>query len=104
MSLNNFFTRPLLAFIPYYKGNTDAYRGRISYHGIVYDNVLLRYDQLAQRVVVLTPVEGVYSMPEQDHVDWLEIDGHRFVHDPDLGKKNAECENGSNCREMPWFA
>ena len=131
MSLNNFFTRPLLALacmtavvhnsgaqetvssasefariyvgalepqydiwswqdIPYYKGNTDAYRGRISYHGIVYDNVLLRYDQLAQRVVVLTPVEGVYSMPEQDHVDWFEIDGHRFVHDPEDGSRYAQ--------------
>ena len=32
--------------LPYYKGNTTMYRGRISYHGVVYDNVLMRFDQL----------------------------------------------------------
>ena len=38
--------------IPYYKGDTNMYEGRISYYGVVYDHVKLRFDQLMQRVVV----------------------------------------------------
>ena len=57
--------------IPYYKDNTDMYKGRISYHGVVYDDVQLRFDQLKQCVVVLPPGEKVICMPEQEFVDWL---------------------------------
>ena len=67
--------------IPYYKGNTDMYKGRVSYHGVVYDNVELRFDQLEQRVVVLSPVGHVFCLPEQKYIDWFEMDGHRYVHD-----------------------
>ena len=31
---------------PYYKENADMYTGRISYQGVVYDHVKLRFDQL----------------------------------------------------------
>ena len=58
------------------------YQGRISYFGVVYDQVRLRYDQLEQRVIVLTPVGNVFCLPEQKHIDWFEMDGHRYVHDP----------------------
>ena len=69
--------------IPYYKGNTNFYNGRISYHGVVYDHVLLRFDQLKQRVVVLSPVSNVFCLPEQVYVDWFEMDGRRYLHDPE---------------------
>lgn len=84
--------------IPYYKGNTDAYRGRVSYHGIVYDDVLLRFDQLAQRVVVLSPGGNVFCLPEQDHIDWFEMDGHRYMHDPEDNSRYAYllCDGKSN--------
>jgi len=84
--------------IPYYKGNTDAYRGRVSYYGIVYDDVLLRFDQLAQRVVVLSPGGNVFCLPEQDHIDWFEMDGHKYVHDPEDGSRYAYllCDGKSN--------
>ncbi len=58
------------------------YQGRISYFGVVYDQVRLRYDQLEQRVIVLSPVGNVFCLPEQKHIDWFEMDGHRYVHDP----------------------
>ena len=58
------------------------YQGRISYYGVVYDQVRLRYDQLEQRVVVLSPVGNVFCLPEQKYIDWFEMDGHRYVHDP----------------------
>ena len=84
--------------IPYYKGNTDAYRGRVSYHGIVYDDVLLRFDQLAQRVVVLSPGGNIFCLPEQDHIDWFEMDGHKYVHDPEDSSRYAYllCDGKSN--------
>ena len=69
---------------PYYKGNTLFYKGRISYYGVVYDNVQLRFDQLKQCVVVLPPGEKVICMPDQAFIDWFEMDGHRYVSRIDL--------------------
>ena len=84
--------------IPYYKGNTNLYKGRISYHGVVYDDVQLRFDQLKQCVVVLPPGERVVCLPEQEFVDWFEMDGHRYVHDPEDGSRYAAqlCDGSSN--------
>ena len=67
--------------IPYYKGTTDLYKGRVCYDGVVYDDVHLRFDQLEQRVVVLSPVGSVVCVPQQEHIDWFEMDGHRYVHE-----------------------
>ena len=69
--------------IPYYKGNTNLYKGRVSYHGVVYDDVQLRFDQLEQRIAVLSPVGNVLCLPEQEYIDWFEMDGYRYVHDPE---------------------
>ena len=84
--------------IPYYKGDTRMYDGRISYYGVVYDHVQLRYDQLKQRVVVLSPVDKVVCLPEQAYVDWFEMDGHRYVHDPEDGARYAYllCDGSTN--------
>ena len=84
--------------IPYYKGNTNVYQGRICYHGVVYDEVQLRFDQLEQRVAVLTPVKGVFCLPEQACIDWFEMDGHRYVHDPEDGSRFAAllCDGSGN--------
>ena len=82
--------------IPYYNGSTNTYKGRICYYGVVYDNVQLRYDQLKQYVVVLSPVGNVYCLPEQEHIEWFEFDGHRYVHDPeDFSKYTALLCDGS---------
>ena len=69
--------------IPYYNGTMNMYKGRICYHGVVYENVQLRFDQLKQCVVVLPPGESVVCLPDQDFVDWFEMDGYRYVHDPE---------------------
>ncbi len=84
--------------IPYYKGNTNVYQGRICYHGVVYDEVQLRFDQLEQRVAVLTPVKGVFCLPEQAYIDWFEMDGRRYVHDPEDGSRFAAllCDGSGN--------
>ena len=74
---------------PYYKDNTNVYNGRISYHGVVYDSVLLRFDQLRQQVVVLSPGGLVFCVPDQDYIDWFEMDGHRYVRDPEDSTRYA---------------
>ena len=74
---------------PYYKGDTNMYEGRVSYYGVVYDHVKLRFDQLLQRVVVLSPVGNVLCLPEQEHIDWFEMDGYRYVHDPEDNSRYA---------------
>ena len=84
--------------IPYYKGNTNVYQGRISYHGVVYDQVQLRFDLLEQRVAVLSPVKGVFCLPEQAYIDWFEMDGRRYVHDPEDSTRYAAllCDGSGN--------
>ena len=83
--------------LPYYNG-TNMYKGRISYYGVVYDDVQLRFDMLKQRVVVLSPVGSVFCLPEQEYVDWFEMDGHRFVHDPEDSLRYAAllCDGSTN--------
>ena len=84
--------------IPYYKDNTDLYAGRVSYHGVVYDDVKLRFDQLAQRVAVLSPGSNFLCLPEQKYIDWFEMDGHRYVQDPEDSTRYANllCDGSTN--------
>ena len=84
--------------IPYYKENTNMYKGRICYYGVVYDNVQLRLDELKQQVAVLAPVSNVYCLPEQQHIDWFEMDGYRYVHDPEDSTRYAAllCDGTKN--------
>ena len=84
--------------IPYYNGNRDLYKGRVSYYGVVYDDVQLRFDQLEQRVVVLSPMRNVFCIPEQKYIDWFEMDGHRYVHDPEDSSRYAVqlCDGSNN--------
>ena len=84
--------------IPYYNGHTNMYKGRVSYYGVVYDNVQLRFDQLEQRVIVLSPVGSVFCLPEQQYIDWFEMDGHRYVHDPENSTRYANllCDGRTN--------
>jgi len=84
--------------MPYYKGNTNMYKGRVSYHGVVYEDVKLRFDQLKQQVVVLSPVGQFYCLPEQQYIDWFEMDGRRYVHDPEDSSRYATllCDGNRN--------
>ena len=68
---------------PYYKGTADLYVGRVSYHGVEYDNVRMRYDLFKQQLAVVAPESNVVCLPEQQYIDWFEMDGHLYVHDPE---------------------
>ncbi|MBO4850126.1 MAG: TonB-dependent receptor plug domain-containing protein [Prevotella sp.] len=94
--------------MPYYKGNSNMYIGRVSYHGVVYDNVQLRFDQLKQCVVVLSPEGRVLCLPEQEFVDWFEMDGHIYVHDPEDSTRFAALlsdgdSNGISLYHSVWM-
>ena len=84
--------------IPYYKGNTNMYKGRISYYGVVYDDVELRFDLMKQHVMVLSPTARNCCLPDQKHIDWFEMDGYRFVHDPEDSTRFAAllCDGSTN--------
>ena len=84
--------------IPYYKGNTNMYKGRISYYGVVYNDVELRFDLMKQHVAVLSPQAGICCLPDQQHIDWFEMDGYRFVHDPEDSTRYAAqlCDGSTN--------
>jgi outer membrane receptor for ferrienterochelin and colicin len=84
--------------IPYYNDKPDFYSGRVSYYGVVYDDVQLRFDQFMQRVVVQKPGSNYSCLPEQEHIDWFEMDGHRYVHDPEDSTRYADllCDGSTN--------
>ena len=84
--------------IPYYHEKPDFYSGRVSYYGVVYDDVKLRFDQLAQRVAILSPGSNFLCLPEQKYIDWFEMDGHRYVHDPEDSTRYAVllCDGSTN--------
>lgn len=84
--------------IPYYNGTTNTYKGRICYYGVVYEDVRLRFDQLKQQVIVLSPVGNVYCLPEQEHIEWFEMDGRRYVRDPEDNSRYAAllCDGTTN--------
>ena len=84
--------------MPYYNDKTDFYTGRVSYYGVVYDDVQLRFDQFMQRIVVQSPGSNYICLPEQAHIDWFEMDGHRYVHDPEDSTHYAAllCDGSTN--------
>ena len=92
------YSKTLWHDLPYYQGNTNMYKGRVSYHGVVYDNVQLRFDQLKQCIIVLPPGEKAFCIPEQEYVDWFEMDGHRYVHDVEDSLRYASllCDGTAN--------
>ena len=84
--------------LPYYKGHTTVYKGEVCYHGVTYDDVLLRFDELEQRIAVLSPAGGLFCLPEQAFVDWFVMDGYRYVHDPVDSSRYAAllCDGSAN--------
>ena len=74
------------------------YKGRISYYGVVYNDVELRFDLMKQHVAVLSPKAGICCLPDQKHIDWFEMDGYRFVHAPEDSTRFAAllCDGSAN--------
>jgi len=82
--------------IPYLGDNYTPVKGDISYDGITYKDVEMRYDLLKQQVVVSSPQKKLLVVPIQHRVDWFMIDGTRYVHSAaDSTSYAAEILDGS---------
>lgn len=83
---------------PYYKDEVKMMKGRVCYCGVVYDNVMLRYDQYKQNLAVCSPKDNVYCLPKQEDIDWFELDGRRYVHAPEDSRRYAAllCDGSQN--------
>lgn len=83
---------------PYYKDEVKMMKGRVCYCGVVYENVLLRYDLYKQNLAVCSPKDNVFVLPVQKDIDWFEIDGRKYVHAPEDSTRYAAilCDGSTN--------
>lgn len=81
----------------YLGGNDEVQRGKICYFGKTYDNILMRYDLLKSQIVLCSPSTNILTVPDQDHVDWFEINGQRWVkHQYGISRFSMELSDGKN--------
>lgn len=62
-----------------YWGDGDFHKGSISFDGVRYDGVPLRYNMMSGQLVVGTAMSKLAIVPDQQRIEWFEIDGQRFV-------------------------
>ncbi len=62
-----------------YWDSKEFTNGAISYEGVLYPHVGLRYDIYRNWVAVQTPVRGLAIVPDQNKIDYFVIEGKRFV-------------------------
>ncbi len=63
---------------PYYP-DKEFRKGDVSYDGIIYKDVSLRYDAFHQNLVVVAPKRPFVIIPAQDKVDYFVLDDKKFV-------------------------
>lgn len=63
---------------PFFKG-LGAYKGEIMFEGILYPNLLLKYDMLIDRVILIDSARLLSTSLNADKIDYFTMDGHRFV-------------------------
>lgn len=80
----------LYSLNPYLGDDSKFVTGTVSCDGIIYNNVLLRYDELKSQLVVSTPVGNTCIIPDYRVIDWFEINGTRYVHDGEDAKKFSQ--------------
>ena len=57
----------------------EVHRGTISFKGIVYPGIDIRYDIFKNLVTVVSPTRGIPVVPDQNSIDYFVIDGKEFV-------------------------
>lgn len=80
----------LYSMNPYLGEDSKFVPGTVSYDGIIYSNVMLRYDELKNQLVVLTPVKNICVIPDYRQIDWFEINGIRYIHDGEDASKFSQ--------------
>ena len=62
-----------------YWDDEEFHRGSICFGGNVYHDVPLRYNIMENRLSVITTDKKFVLLPDQQRIDWFEMDGQRFV-------------------------
>jgi len=63
-----------------YWDNDKFQLGNICYDGNVYISVPMRYNILANQLIVLTPDARLPVIPNQQKIEWFELGGNRYEH------------------------
>ena len=81
-----------------YLNDAEFHEGQVSYNGILYPSVKLRYNIHSQRLEVLSPVHKNIILPIHNNVDFFVLNGMRFLRRNDryvglaYGGKNVSLE------------
>ena len=75
----------------YFWDSPDFVTGKVMMDGKVYDGIVLNIDAIAQEVVVYPPATSVAIILDRDQIDWVEMDGTRYVN---LSKKGYPVAEG----------
>lgn len=59
--------------------DSDVHEGSISFRGVLYPHVSIRYDVYQNLVSVISPVRGLAIVPDQAHIDYFITEGYRHV-------------------------
>lgn len=60
-------------------GDEDLHQGKVSFRGVVYSDVSMRYDLYNDELQVLTPATNHLIIPDQFAIDWFELGGNRYI-------------------------
>lgn len=64
---------------PYWSEDMEFVEGEVSYCGLVYKAVKMRYDALRHRLVLLMPDKNLAVEPDMDKIDYFVMNGKHFV-------------------------
>ena len=62
-----------------YLNDAEFHEGQVSYNGILYPSVKLRYNINSQRLEVLSPIQKNIILPIHDNVDYFVLNDMRFL-------------------------
>lgn len=69
---------PTIEGIAYYKYDTWQ-TGTVEYDGIVYSNVMMKYDLVTDKLIVQTATGNIFIALYSPRVKWFNFSGHKFI-------------------------
>lgn len=64
-----------------YWGDDSFHKGDISFDGILYSNVSIKYNIRDNQIILLTPTSKLSVVPEQKKIDYFIMDGKKYLPD-----------------------
>ena len=75
----------------YFWASPDFVIGKVMFDKRVYDGLIVNIDAVSQEVLVYPPGAVTAIVIERDHIDWVEMDGTKYVN---LSRKGYPVEDG----------